>query len=97
MRTVWMPVCAMICRQNTTNRVANTICSAMVAAVLKIGFTPSKHLMQLRSAPYCLLHTNGQDLKVLSAMKPIFQDMDMKCTVRSIIMIQEALLISAAV
>ncbi|RPC21001.1 hypothetical protein JY34_08540 [Neisseria meningitidis] len=92
-----MPVCAMICRQNTTNRVANTICSAMVAAVLKIGFTPSKHLMQLRSAPYCLLHTNGQDLKVLSAMKPIFQDMDMKCTVRSIIMIQEALLISAAV
>lgn len=54
-------------------------------------------LMQLRSAPYCLLHTNGQGLKALSVMKPIFQDMDMKYTVRSIIMIQKALLISAAV
>ncbi|EGC63815.1 hypothetical protein NMB9615945_2053, partial [Neisseria meningitidis 961-5945] len=47
--------------------------------------------------PILLLHTNGQDLKVLSAMKPIFQGTDMKYTVRSIIMIQKALLISAAV
>ncbi|SUA25281.1 putative adhesin MafB, truncated [Neisseria gonorrhoeae] len=63
---------------------------------VKIGFAPSKHLMQLRSAPYCLLHTNGQGLKVLSVMKPIFQGTDTKYTVRSIIMIQKALLISAA-
>ncbi|RPC54542.1 hypothetical protein JY89_11035 [Neisseria meningitidis] len=92
-----MPVCAMICRQNTTNRVVNTICLVMLAAVLKSGFTPSRHLMQLRSVLYCLLHTNGQGLKVLSVMKPIFQGTDMKYTVRSIIMIQKALLISAAV
>lgn len=49
------------------------------------------------AAPYCLLHTNGQGLKALSVMKPIFQGTDTKYTVRSIIMIQKALLISAAV
>ncbi len=83
-------------KANTANRVANAICSAMVAAVLKIRFTPSKHLMQLRSDPYHLMHTNGQDLEGVIGYETHFQDMDMKCTVRSIIMIQK-LLISAAV
>ncbi len=36
--------------------VANTICSVMLAAVLKIGFAPSKHLMQLRSTILPITH-----------------------------------------